>query len=131
MQPANMIAPLSSFPVLVVEDDNRLRAAMVRVLAHAGLSAVGVSNGSEALDYLEKGRQPMAILLDLELPLMDGATLRWLLLSEPRWAKIPVVVCSGDADAVASRSLPGIERWLGKPFSPTMLVDAVQRYQLS
>jgi CheY-like chemotaxis protein len=131
MQPANMIAPLSSFPVLVVEDDNPLRAAIVRVLAQAGLSAVGVSNGSEALDYLEKGRQPMAILLDLELPLMDGATLRWLLLSEPRWAKIPVVVCSGDADAVASRSLPGIERWLCKPFSPTMLVDAVQRYQLS
>ena len=130
MQSESMIVPLSSAPVLVVEDDNPLRAAMLRVLAHAGLSAIGVSNGNEALDYLATGRPPMAILLDLELPLMDGGTLRWLLLSDPRWARIPVVVCSADLDAVASRSLPGIERWLGKPFSPTVLVDAVRPYQL-
>jgi CheY-like chemotaxis protein len=127
---ANAIAPLSSSPVLVVEDDNHLRAAMLRVLAHAGFSAIGVSNGNEALDYLAVGRPPLAILLDLQLPLMDGATLRWVLLSEPRWAMIPVVVCSADLDAVESRSLPGIERWLGKPFSPAVLVDAVRPYHL-
>jgi len=129
---AKVTHPMSRVPpaadsILVVEDDDDLRVVMVLALELAGLSASGVANGHRALDYLDRGALPSAIFLDLKMPLADGAKLRWALLDDPRWAKIPVIVCSGDCDAIRDRALPGIGSWLLKPFTPSTLIHALHR----
>jgi CheY-like chemotaxis protein len=118
-------------PILVVENNDDLRSVIILILENAGCSAVGVANGKEALDYLCRGRLPSAILLDLKMPLMDGATFRSMQLTEPRWARIPVVVCPAVCDPSDYCGLPGVAAWLRKPFSATVLVDAVRRHRLA
>jgi CheY-like chemotaxis protein len=119
--------PPASEPILVVEDDDDLRVVIVLALELAGSSAVGVTNGRWALDYLDSGGLPSAILLDLKMPRADGARFLWALLDEPRWAKIPVIVCSGDCDAIRNRALPGVGSWLYKPFTASTLIHALHR----
>ena len=58
--------------VLVVEDNDDLRALLKDVLDDAGFEVTAVSNGAEALD-LARSWQPAAIVLDLMMPVMDGA----------------------------------------------------------
>lgn len=81
--------------VLLAEDDEDLREAMVDTLNDAGFSVEAVRNGRDALDWLEdSGHNPKIILLDLMMPVMDG----WQFLDErkntPKVASVPVVVLS-------------------------------------
>jgi CheY-like chemotaxis protein len=86
--------------VVVVEDDDDLREIVVQVLADLGFESEGVGDGREALVLLRRGAAalPMAILLDLEMPVMDGWEFRREQLRDPRLAGVPVVVTSS-ADA--------------------------------
>ena len=68
--------PSSSAPIdiLLVDDDDELRRAMIDLLASDDHAAVGVSNGVEALAWLRAvERAPRLILLDLMMPVMDGS----------------------------------------------------------
>jgi CheY-like chemotaxis protein len=114
--------------VLIIEDNEDLREGIRLVLENAGCSAIGVGDAFEAFAYLSRERPPSAILLDLSLPFIDGATFRRMLSNDPRWADIPVIVCTADCDAVARPRILGIERWLRKPCSAGAIVDAVHPY---
>src|SRR5690348_5406718 len=59
-------------PILVVEDDDDVRDAMVQVLEAEGYDAIPASDGEDALGRLEAGLAPCLILLDLMMPRMDG-----------------------------------------------------------
>src|SRR4030095_16530482 len=61
--------------VLVVDDDDGIREAIVDLLVEEGFDAVGAGNGLEALNLLaEAPRKPSLILLDLMMPELDGWT---------------------------------------------------------
>jgi CheY-like chemotaxis protein len=78
--------------VLVVEDEEEARTFLVEILKHEGFNAIGFANGLEALEYLQQAEPPRLIVLDLRMPVMDGPRFRAAQLSDPRLAKIPVVV---------------------------------------
>ena len=80
--------------VLVVDDCESIREGIVLFLQREGFSAIGASNGAEALQYLESGGRADVILLDLLMPVMDGWTFRRAQLRDPWLADIPVVVMS-------------------------------------
>jgi CheY-like chemotaxis protein len=91
-----------SHAVLVVEDDVDIRQALVEILEDHGFQAVGESNGADALEYLRRAPDlPCLILLDLMMPVMDGATFREAQRNDPRLASIPVVVLSAHRDLAA------------------------------
>lgn len=58
--------------ILVVEDERDLNDAYKMILKSAGYNVHAVSNGKEALSYIEKEGDPSVILLDLRMPVMDG-----------------------------------------------------------
>ena len=78
--------------VVVVEDEEEARTFLVQILKYEGFNAIGFANGLEALEYLQKAEPPCLIVLDLLMPMMDGPQFRAAQLSDPRLAKIPVVV---------------------------------------
>jgi chemotaxis family two-component system response regulator PixG len=80
--------------VLVLDDDTRVREAMVDMLADAGFRAVGVADAREALASVAR-IDPDLILLDLMMPSMDGADflVRLRALALPR--EVPVLIVSG------------------------------------
>jgi two-component system, OmpR family, response regulator MprA len=77
--------------VLVIDDDPRIRTVLQAVLTDSGYTVRIASNGGAALALLGAWR-PDVILLDLQMPIMDGWTFRRAQLAHEDLAAIPVVV---------------------------------------
>src|SRR5688572_11178950 len=77
--------------VLVIEDDVDCREVLVEVLRENGYRADGAENGAAALEQLTRVGAVDAIVLDLMMPVMDGATFLALVREHPVLARIPVV----------------------------------------
>ncbi len=114
-------------PVLVVDDDNVSRHVLMQALASAGLAAVAVASGSEALKEIDKVR-PQVVLLDLVMPPPDGYQILRILRARPETKEIPVVVLTAlDADDEIARAFEaGADDFLRKPFKPVELVSRVR-----
>src|SRR5688500_20396297 len=104
----------SSVDVLVVDDDLSFAQSLVEEIALFGYVAVAAANGAEAL-RLAQDRPPRLILLDLEMPVMNG----WQFLQRRRsnraLSRIPVVVISGMATAIAGRQRDDVQGDIEKP----------------
>jgi CheY-like chemotaxis protein len=107
--------------VLVVEDDEAVRAMMRAALAEAGYRVQAAANGQGALAVL-RVRRPDAIVLDLRMPVMDGWAFRDQQLAIPGLRDIPVVVVTA-ADAPSPDFAPAAV--LAKPFRVEELVALV------
>jgi CheY-like chemotaxis protein len=84
--------------ILVVENDDTFRQALASLLEGAGYDVACAANGREALDYLRRAEPPLAILLDLDMPVMDGRQFRKEQRQDPILADIPVLILSGEPD---------------------------------
>lgn len=113
-------------PVLVVEDDREQRETLCAMLDLEGFGHAEAANGREALDYLNKSRDPCLVLLDLEMPVMNGWEFRVNQLADERHSHIPVVVVTGNDQGIATR-LPGVEGFLWKPLNFEKLVTILDR----
>lgn len=114
--------------ILVVEDDNDLRATLLEVLEGAGLDVIMAANGQEALRALASERATSLILLDLKMPVMDGLEFRRRQLENPRLASVPVVLVSGDSRGQSEADRFGFACSVKKPFGVTELLAIVRRY---
>ena len=115
--------------VLVVEDDEDIRADLTAILRVKGFAVDEAANGKEALARLRDGERPCLMVLDLMMPVMNGWELRAAMLADGDLAKVPVVVVSGKG-----RIPPDEERTLApaavlvKPFELSELLDVVARF---
>ena len=78
--------------VMVVDDDDDIRETLAGLLEDEGYRVVSFPHGREALDALQGGLAPRVILLDLMMPVMDGAEFRRAQLADPALAAIPVIL---------------------------------------
>jgi CheY-like chemotaxis protein len=118
-----------SHSVLVIEDDADIRQALLEILEEHGFRAVAVRHGAEALDYLTRAQDlPCVILLDLMMPVMDGASFRAAQRLDPRLRSIPVVVLSAYRDL--ERQAAGLDAVsvLLKPPSVRELVSVIHSH---
>jgi CheY-like chemotaxis protein len=115
-------------PILVVDDNDDVRDAIIAALRVAGYEASGAENGAVALRRLrDEGLRPGLILLDLMMPEMDGLEFREQQLRYEELAKIPVVVVSAFGRQTAVRAL-GVADYLAKPIDFQRLLDVVAQY---
>jgi CheY-like chemotaxis protein len=113
---------------LVVDDAADIRLLADLVLSMAGFTVTAASSGREALRILAAGDLPDIIMLDVQMPDVDG----WETLSgvraDPRTRHLPVVLCTVKGlpeDAFKGWTL-GCDGYLGKPFDIGGLVDELQ-----
>ncbi len=114
-------------PVLVVEDDDSLREALLDTLELSGYPAHAAADAEQALAWLERGRTGL-VLSDVQMPGMDGhALLRTL---KSRWPEVPVLLMTayGQIDMAVQAMREGAADYLPKPFEPDRLLAAVARY---
>jgi len=113
--------------VLLVEDDPSLRECVVELLREYGCEVLEASDGAQGLQLLRSRKKPVdLVLLDLIMPGMNGATFRWHQRSDPKLAKIPVVVLSSVRDGDKSAKVLGAAAYLRKPASAEELLAAVR-----
>ncbi len=114
--------------VLIVEDDFDIRDLLVMLLNSNGYRATGVSNGQEALAYLNRAQATDLILLDLMMPIMDAWEFRARQQSLPQFSAIPVVLLSA-TDEVSDQVTPlQAAGYLRKPIDFGALLETVGRY---
>ncbi len=101
IKPARLVEVLSSHvelaagqPVLIAEDDDETREILRRTVEDSGFQPICVKDGREALDQLDAGLAPCAILLDLMMPRLDGFEVLEQLRERPKVSDIPVVIVS-------------------------------------
>ena len=115
--------------VLVVEDDDDIRASVEQCLEDGEFEVFGVANGEAALAWLEENSPPPAlIVLDLMMPVMDGFTFRRAQIADVRFASIPVLLLTADGEGAEK----ALSKELGlalirKPCEPDALVRAARR----
>src|SRR5690348_16859762 len=110
-------------PVLIVEDSPGTRAALASLLNFSGYTTVTARSAEEGLSYLQRGGKACIVILDLELPGMDGCTFRQTLLKRPSTRKIPVVVYSGTTGV----TVPRIVGFIDKAADPDVLLGLVAK----
>jgi CheY-like chemotaxis protein len=110
--------------ILVVDDEGGTIDVLIAVLADAGYVATGASNGQEALAQL-RGTLPDLVLLDLEMPVLDGAGTLRAIAADPRLAALNVVLMSGIPESMVKRRCRGHRAFLRKPFSLDELLETV------
>jgi len=113
---------------LVVDDAPDIRLLADLVLSMAGFTVSAASSGSEALRLLAEGDLPDIVLLDVQMPEVDGWETLSRLRRNPRTADLPVVLCTVKGlpeDTLKGWSL-GCDGYLGKPFDIGALVEELQ-----
>jgi PAS domain S-box-containing protein len=85
------VVPPGVGPILVVDDDVSSAKLMVASLEQLGFRAVVANDGNEALESARRER-PVAVVLDLVMPNLDGFGFLQRFRQEPAWARIPVLV---------------------------------------
>src|SRR6516225_6409181 len=110
--------------VLVVDDDPAIREALELALAFNGYEATGALDGLDALDKVT-GEPPAVILLDADMPRMDGPSFARALAARGLRPRVPLLVLSAGERAGEAAAAVGAEAYLRKPFELRALLQKV------
>ncbi|MDE1958988.1 MAG: response regulator, partial [Xanthomonadaceae bacterium] len=113
--------------VMVVDDSITMRKVTTRVLERNDLDVITAKDGLDAVEKLQE-RVPDLMLLDIEMPRMDGYEVATYMKNDPRLKRVPIVmITSRTGEKHRQRALEiGVERYLGKPYQEAELLRNVQ-----
>ncbi|MGF1461424.1 MAG: PAS domain S-box protein [Leptolyngbyaceae cyanobacterium] len=126
---AKASAPSLSEPILVVEDNPINALLLEHMLTHWGYQVHHAASGQEALIWLNEHR-PALILMDIQLPGLNGLELTQQIREQPQWQDIPIVAMTAlarpqDRDRCLAA---GMQHHLSKPINHAELVSILARY---
>jgi chemosensory pili system protein ChpA (sensor histidine kinase/response regulator) len=115
--------------VMVVDDSITVRKITTRLLEREGYRVATAKDGIDALEQL-KGELPAVMLVDIEMPRMDGFDLARNVRGDPRTMEIPIIVISSrSAPKHRSRAADlGVNVFLGKPYEEAELMRQVEAF---
>ncbi|MBI5783972.1 MAG: sigma-54-dependent Fis family transcriptional regulator [Rhodocyclales bacterium] len=113
--------------VLVVEDDDALRDALLLTLEAAGHSAKGAPGGREALQAMERERFNM-VISDLRMAPMDGLQLLGEIHGRHPGLPVMLMTAFGEVEKAVAAMRGGACDFMLKPFEPKALLDQIARY---
>ncbi|MEO8011217.1 MAG: response regulator, partial [Dokdonella sp.] len=113
--------------IMVVDDSITMRKVTTRVLERAEMEVMTAKDGLDAVEKLQDS-VPDLMLLDIEMPRMDGYELATYMRNDSRLKKVPIImVTSRTGEKHRQRALEiGVERYLGKPYQEADLLRQVQ-----
>ncbi|MDR1075888.1 MAG: Hpt domain-containing protein [Xanthomonadaceae bacterium] len=116
--------------VMVVDDSLTMRKVASRVLERHNLEVVTARDGVEALEVLEslEDRIPDVMLLDIEMPRMDGYELATAMRADRRFERVPIIMITsrmGDKHRQRAYEI-GVQRYLGKPYQEADLMRNIE-----
>ncbi len=112
---------------LVVDDSITVRRVTQRLLERNGMRVLTAKDGVDAVSLLQENL-PDIILLDIEMPRMDGYEVAAHVRNDPRLKDIPIVmITSRVSEKHRARAIElGVDDYLGKPYQESQLLDAIE-----
>lgn len=120
----------SDYTIMIVDDSKTDRGIMRKSLEPLGVSIVEAADGQEALGILKQGDYNFdAMLIDIEMPRMDGYTLAMEIKKYNKYKNMPLIaVTSRTSKSDRMRGVEsGMVEYITKPYSPDYLMSVVQR----
>ena len=113
---------------LVVDDSITVRRVTERFLHRSGLRVETAKDGLDAISVMQD-HKPDVILLDIEMPRMDGYEFASHVRNDPRVADVPIImITSRVGDKHRARAIElGVNDYLGKPYQDSQLLEAIRR----
>lgn len=114
--------------LLVIEDDDLIRANLTRLLKLEGYEVISATNGTDGAG-LALQQVPDLIICDLLMPGLDGYSVLAELRANPRTSQVPFILLTASADKgeQARSAQQGVTVFLSKPFDQRELLEAVRR----
>lgn len=109
--------------ILIVDDEQDLLDSLAEFFQDEGFSVATARNGAEALAQLGNSDLPSVVILDLLMPVMSGIEVYETMQSNPRLARLPVVVSTSDPSRAPSGVLI-----MKKPVNLARLLSTVRQY---
>lgn len=115
--------------ILIVDDSLTVRKITSRLLKREGLRHIEAENGLQALERLQEER-PDVILMDIEMPVMNGYEATQAIRSNEATRDIPIVmITSRVGEQHRQRAIElGVNEYLGKPYNESDLLDLIRKY---
>ena len=116
--------------ILVVEDQEDNRQILRDLLASAGYEMIGSLRTAKPALAAAKEQRPDLILMDIQLPLLDGYEATRRIKADPELKSIPIIVVtsyalSGDEDKARAA---GCDAYVTKPYSPRQLLAKIREF---
>lgn len=115
---------------IIIADDSRvMRNIIENAIKPLGLAVVHAANGQEVLDCLEKeGNDIGLILLDWNMPVMNGLEVLETIKKNNIYAHIPILIVSTESedDKMSQAFAAGAKGYISKPFTPEGLLNLVR-----
>jgi carbon storage regulator CsrA len=114
---------------LLVEDDENESELLAGCLRLCNFEVVTARDGVDALEYLSNHEKPDVVLLDMNMPRMDGPTTISQIRSNPANQHVKVIAVSGlsQSEVGVSSGPQGVDRWFLKPIKPDLLAEEIHR----
>ncbi len=116
--------------VLVVEDNPFNMELVLEILDGMGFGAAGAVNGAEAIKNVEKEAYDL-VLMDIELPGMDGVAISKIIRSKPRYKSVPMIALTayamkGDKERFLAA---GFDDYISKPLDVPDFMKRMEKYR--
>jgi chemosensory pili system protein ChpA (sensor histidine kinase/response regulator) len=113
---------------MVVDDSITVRRVTERFLQRNGMRVVTAKDGLDAISVLQDNK-PDVILLDIEMPRMDGYEFASHVRNDERFMDVPIImITSRVGDKHRARAIEiGVNDYLGKPYQDSQLFEAIKR----
>jgi len=114
--------------VMVVDDSVTVRKVTSRLLERNGMNVLTAKDGVDAITQLQE-RKPDIMLLDIEMPRMDGFEVATLVRHDEHLKDLPIImITSRTGEKHRDRALAiGVNEYLGKPYQESTLLEAIQQ----
>jgi CheY-like chemotaxis protein len=119
--------PAASAPILVIDDDEQIRAALRDTLELEGYAVVDVESGPAALEFLQANPRPLLILVDWNMVPMNAPAFMKELETLPS-CEVPVVLITADGHAQQKSRMSNFVGYLKKPVDLNALFALVDRF---
>jgi two-component system CheB/CheR fusion protein len=112
--------------IVVAEDHDESRQTLSKVLRRMGYRVLEASNGRDALNLIEEER-PLAVLMDVNMPVMNGVDATLALRADPRFHNLPIFALTGDVTPDNQQRIgeAGVNGYLEKPVTWELLKQAL------
>ncbi|HEX5344998.1 MAG TPA: response regulator [Duganella sp.] len=129
-QYSEAMAQLDGARVLLVEDNEMNQELATDLLGKAGIEVVLANHGQEALDILARDRNFDGVLMDCQMPVMDGYQASRALRAQPGWEELPIIAMTANAMAGDREKVleAGMQDHIAKPINVSEMFTTLARW---
>lgn len=114
---------------MTVDDSASVRQMVSMTMEEAGYEAIEAVDGQDALNKLDNGEKVDALIVDLNMPNLDGIELIKHVRKKPQYKYIPIIVLTTESLAKKKQEAKaaGATGWIVKPFRPEQLISVIKK----